>query len=150
MKDLAREKKILISEINKRIAENLGIPTNQVNYAYKGWVPMSEEIANEYSKFLGVPSEEIIKASKVKIEKKVSSVPFWIVRNIEEYNNCYIPDKMVKQFGNDNLIKELENITGKKIRIKKFKVGAYEDMTASDEPISKKTKFDYIAEVYEH
>ena len=78
----------------------------------------------------------------MKLKNEKFEVPSWIIRNLKNYNNCLIPQKIVKRQGIDEVVSALISKTGCNIEIK-----VTPGTPSTNKAGRKKKDVTYIAEV---
>ncbi len=162
LRDTCNKKHISSERMITQTARKLNRVRCQIMYQFRGWSELEKDVAECFSKYTGIPVEDLIKASEERIDNPYCTtreikriIPSWIPEHLELYGNTVIPSYLIKDCkGIDGFIQTLQREYGRTVRIKCTKQSIDKDLVPIETSFRKKRsyKVGYIAEdafVYE-
>ena len=159
MRDTCMKNKIVIEKMLTNVANETNRIRHRVNWQYRGYYPLEQEVAEAFSKYTGIAVEDLLQASVERIDDVELSenelkhvIPNWIIKNLECYGNTVIPNNLIKSCGGVNqFIEQLEFESDKSINIIVTKYSNNGTIVPLESAFKKKSyKIGYVAEVIQN
>ena len=133
MKKACAEKRIHSQKMIQEISNETGLLKGTITQQYRGWKPLSPQIAKCLSKYTGLSVEELMKASLEDDKQDNIPIPDYIVWHLKDLPNCAVSTELVESYESiADFKKAVELVTGETIIVKKFIVNKQDKAPPTD------------------